>query len=212
MDVWRARVLADEIVRLIRPYCKKVEIVGSIRRGERKVKDIDILAMVNVERRKQQETMFGVPAAFDVVDPLREFLRSWGGTADHEVLSVGPALIKMRADSLDVDLWTVYDVERWGIAVAFRTGPAEFSKALARVALYRHQHVIDYLLHGHEQGGRPGNRTACKDDLECKRVVDTSTEEKFFYALGLPYMQPEARNTDMMVKASRKMMEARSGR
>lgn len=230
MLAWKARSIAEGIRAGISPYCKRVEIVGSIRRGEKEVKDIDMLALVEVKKRKLQGSMFGVPSAFDEVDPLRRHLEgcvvflSEGGhvegfsieEATVTIESVGPKQIKLkvwtnRNEVMKVDLWTVYDVERWGGAMAIRTGPWQFSKALVTHALYRHTHVVEYLVHTHEKTGRPGARGECNRDLECKLIADTDTEEKFFHALGLPYMAPELRHHKHLMRASQKMMAGRNG-
>lgn len=46
--------LAKEIVRSIRPYCKRVKIAGSIRRGEKNPRDIDLI-VIPKDKKKLEE-------------------------------------------------------------------------------------------------------------------------------------------------------------
>jgi DNA polymerase (family 10) len=48
--------LADKIVKLIKPFCRKIEIVGSIRRKEKNPADIDVV-LIPKDRIKLEEFM-----------------------------------------------------------------------------------------------------------------------------------------------------------
>jgi len=52
----RVLSLANKIVKLIKPFCRRVEIVGSIRRGEKNTRDIDIV-LIPKNQEKVEEMM-----------------------------------------------------------------------------------------------------------------------------------------------------------
>lgn len=43
MELERAQRVANEVIKRLSPYCKKIEVVGSIRRQKAQVRDIDIV-------------------------------------------------------------------------------------------------------------------------------------------------------------------------
>ncbi len=43
MELQRAQSIADSVVKRLRPYCTKIEVAGSVRRGRPFVNDIDIV-------------------------------------------------------------------------------------------------------------------------------------------------------------------------
>ncbi|GAH36680.1 unnamed protein product, partial [marine sediment metagenome] len=45
MELERARVIANIVVKAIAPYCQKIEVAGSIRRRKPIVKDIDLVVI-----------------------------------------------------------------------------------------------------------------------------------------------------------------------
>ncbi len=48
--------LADRIVKAIKPYCKRIQVAGSIRRGERRPSDIDIV-LISKDKDKIKEVL-----------------------------------------------------------------------------------------------------------------------------------------------------------
>jgi DNA polymerase/3'-5' exonuclease PolX len=45
MELIKARRIAEELVKILRPACSRVEIAGSIRREKSEVKDIELVAV-----------------------------------------------------------------------------------------------------------------------------------------------------------------------
>src|SRR4030043_2240230 len=50
MKLLEASQIAVELVSKLIPYCDKIEVAGSIRRGKGEVRDIDIVAIPNEEK------------------------------------------------------------------------------------------------------------------------------------------------------------------
>ena len=64
MELTKAREIADRIVVLLKPYCARVEIAGSIRRRKADVHDIEIVCLPKDELIFD----FNVPGLFDCCD------------------------------------------------------------------------------------------------------------------------------------------------
>jgi DNA polymerase/3'-5' exonuclease PolX len=99
-----------EIVEKLKPYCKQIMVVGSIRRKKPECKDIDIVL---------------IPA-----NPLAlhaEILRLGVCTAD------GPKLTRVFHESTQVDIYYANE-DTWGTLVLIRTGPMENNLRLCTLA------------------------------------------------------------------------------
>lgn len=136
-----AEAIRDEMA----PLCERIEIAGSIRRKCAEVSDIEIVAVPKM-REGERSDLF-MPA--ESVDCLDEHLQ-W--------LVEGPAGVRPRLDingrkalgprykrllwtsaissavgfrdDVAVDLFAVLPPASWGVILALRTGPAEFSRRL----------------------------------------------------------------------------------
>lgn len=51
MKLEHARILANEVVQLMAPYCERIEVAGSIRREAAEVKDIEVVCIPKWEER-----------------------------------------------------------------------------------------------------------------------------------------------------------------
>ncbi|GAJ04318.1 unnamed protein product, partial [marine sediment metagenome] len=57
-------MLADEVMERLRPFCSKIEVVGSVRRQKAEVKDIDIVLIpANPGQLSQEIDRLGPPMA-----------------------------------------------------------------------------------------------------------------------------------------------------
>lgn len=50
MELSNARVIANELVQTLAPFCDRIEIAGSLRRQKPQVHDIDIVALPNYDK------------------------------------------------------------------------------------------------------------------------------------------------------------------
>ena len=102
------RVLAKSVVDLLKPYCERIEIAGSVRRECATVKDIEIVCIPSqldmFEYIQTAENMIGRPVK---------------GTA------LGKYMQVLIADKISLDLFMT-DSDRWGMIYAIRTGSAGF--------------------------------------------------------------------------------------
>lgn len=43
MELAKARIIADEVIKRLPPYCKRIKVAGSVRRNKSEVNDIDLV-------------------------------------------------------------------------------------------------------------------------------------------------------------------------
>jgi len=113
MNYADAKFKADEVLTALKPYCKRIEIAGSIRRKKLiDIKDIEICLVPD-------------NASLPI---LRHLINhTWG------VPTIGkwPAKYTKIRETKDIDIFTGSE-QNWGLLFFIRTGPAEYAaKALA---------------------------------------------------------------------------------
>lgn len=183
LDLATARSLTDELIRFLAPDCERIEIVGSVRRKRPAVKDIELL----VEPR---------------VEPLVTDL--FGGTTDYVPLegliakSIQAGVFAPRLDKngrsalgerykrllyrgVPLDLFIRRDPAQWGVLMAIRTGPAEWSQRL----------VTQRRFGGYLPDGWRVHDGGIYDDQGTLR--ETPEERDVFELLELPWIEPQHR-------------------
>lgn len=78
----KIRPIALKLVERLHPYCEKIEIAGSIRRGKPLVKDIEI---VTIPKMHYQHGLFGISSQV-ISNELLEFL---DGLASSDAITKG---------------------------------------------------------------------------------------------------------------------------
>lgn len=175
-----AQALGAKIVAAIAPVCERVEIAGSIRRGDECVKDVEILAVPELARDLFGEADPGARSALDLcigdlISSGRLALRTTTAGLVRNGLRY-KALVAVET-GIAVDLFCVRPPASFGTLLAIRTGPAEYSKAL--VTKLR------------ERGLRCEGGRVLRDDDGAE--VPTPEERDFFEACGVPYVEPRER-------------------
>lgn len=182
----RAEAAAHYLLALLGPYCERMEIAGSIRRGKPEVKDIELVAIPLVVQ--VQTGLFG--GLYDITDHLSQRLaQAWAegwltpravemhrkdGTVEQSQ-RVGDRYQALVYDGIAVDLFVVRPPADWGVVYTIRTGPADFSQALVTACQRRLMRVE------HGQLLRMGKRVPCPEEAD------------FFSALGQPWLEPAER-------------------
>ena len=105
MNLQEGKEIARTFISLIQPYCSRVEIAGSVRRGKSEVKDVEICAI--------PRDLFELKAVMD-----RQ--RSIKGKFPSKY-----SQIRLQGATIDI-FWCNKD--NWGNIFLIRTGPWEFSK------------------------------------------------------------------------------------
>ena len=163
----RARTYAEKIVRELTPYCSRIQVAGSIRRGRPTCHDIDLVCIpsdlaglrARVQAAAQQELCCG-----------EQVFRT--------VLKTGVQLDVYFAHSGAGDLLRK-EPSNWGTLLLCRTGSKEHNIRLARKAA--------------QLGMRwePHRGVVAGPDLD---VIASETEADVFRALKMDFVEPERRD------------------
>lgn len=177
----QAIVQAKALVDLLEPYCLRIEVAGSIRRQRPDVGDVEIVLLPRLEERP-------APAQIGLLDEPRTEVVSLAWEQLDRLAAEGalPARSKggeryrcypaVPGRSLQVDVFSVADPRGWGVILGIRTGPAEFSKAMAGWRLRQ--------LRREMRGGLV---------WEGGKVLPCPEEADFFRACGVPWTSPRDR-------------------
>lgn len=176
---------ANELFERLKPACDAMSVAGSIRRRAATVKDIELVV---VPLPARGATLFDATATIgdpfeqpkNRVDLLVERLIAEGFVAwDDELKRRGRRYKRLRFGTLPVDLFIV-ERDSFGLQLALRTGPAEFSKRLV-TQQWKEGWLPDDMRVQDGRLYRAGQRVA------------VPTEAAFFNAIELTYKKPEAR-------------------
>lgn len=188
MPLEAARRHAEEIIALLEPFCERIEIAGSIRRGKAEVSDVELVAIAKIEPILD---MFGV--VWGYVDLLHNQCNTLfeTGVFAHRLDSRsrrawGTKFKRMLFGDVPVDLF-IATPATWGCVFTIRTGDADFSKMLVT---------------SRRAGG------ACPGSLLFQNgrvwrgntALHTPEEMDVFRALGLPFIEPEERSAETLQK------------
>jgi DNA polymerase/3'-5' exonuclease PolX len=177
---WYEGVLtvARELKAELEPVSERVQIVGSLRRCLPYVRDIELL----VEPRTLSDGLFG--ESQPDLESARRVVAQWG-----EIVKGGDRYIQVanvKGTDLKCDVFLVHPPANWWCLLAIRTGPQNVSQLavmkLPKAGLFhRDGRIVD----------AAGN----------EHPVDS--EEAFFAAAGMPYLEPEKRTVENLTRAIR---------
>jgi len=167
MDHRAALAIAEQSRATLAPYCERIAIAGSIRRRKPQVKDIELVA---IPRQ--------IPAGlFDdarVTDPdFCAAVNQWPATKG---TPEGKYTQRQLPEGIVLDLFMA-DAENWGLIFAIRTGSAAFSHHILATGWVR----AGYRSVGGTLRTRDGS------------VVPVREERDLFRLIGVPWVNPEAR-------------------
>lgn len=172
-----AQRAASELVAELEPHCHRIEIAGSIRRQEPTVKDIEIVCVPYTA-----VDLFGNPdpsLPHEVRRHLEQMLIQPRRNKNGHRIGWGQKFLAGELEDVPIDVFCVLPPAQWGAILAIRTGPAAYSKMLVTQALKRGMRCVDGRLM------RPDVRVP----------VETPTEQSFFEALQLDYVDPTRRSS-----------------
>jgi len=172
MNLSEARPLAECLVAKLRPYCDRIEIAGSIRRGRPDVGDVELVCIP----KRHTAGLFGDDYE---VNPgfVAEVNKMPGGKGSPEGKYTRRSM-KWGASEIGIDIFmTVAPI--WGSIFAIRTGSADFSHYVLakRWTKLKWRSVDGVLIHD--------------DDGERKTFAE---EDELFDFLGIEWVAPEWRD------------------
>lgn len=133
MDYNLALPLAEKLVDILQPACKRIEIAGGLRRQETDPHDIELVAIPDL---RSPRLAFGSPIYESLLDAILGSLSHYDEDDLLIHLSKNGSKFKQFAISQDggqswlikVDLFLITPPADWGVLYLIRTGPADFSR------------------------------------------------------------------------------------
>lgn len=199
MNIRDAKAIADYLVSRMTPFCHRIEIAGSIRRGRQDVKDIEIVAIPRWTTRHA-----GRVTLFDEEPERVNLLYQWatretaeGGGLHGYLRWIKPGVSKITPwppkpegkywrgvvdERIKLDLFLA-SRDNYGLVLAIRTGSAEFSQALMTYAKHRTCYHVD--------------KGFLRDRNDV--ALETREERDVFDALGIDWVDPRLRSGQQMV-------------
>ena len=167
---------ADPIIEALKPFCKRVEIVGSVRRGEEMVGDLDILCEPNFNI---ETSLFDGENSSDKIVSHADGI-NWNNITGVKNVSGGmrmkKGLVHTRIGNIKFQIFFCLPPAQWGVLCFIRTGPAWLSHA----AVSSYERTNNGIL---------PNRYQVKDgNLRMRQtgaIVDTPEESDFMNRLSL---------------------------
>ena len=176
MKLVTAQSIAQDVVDMLKPACRLIEIAGSVRRRKPEVGDIEIVALplftVSID-------LFGAEEQYSALeDHIGELLESGDLTLDKTLRRNGP-LYKRFTHGVAIDLF-IAQQGNYGNILALRTGDSAFSRALVTER---------------RAGGLMPSYLRQRDGFlwRGKERIDCPDELTYFDALGFRLIDPPAR-------------------
>ena len=132
-----AQPLAADLVADLAPYCARIEIAGSIRRQAPTVGDLELVA---IPQLVAQQDLFGELSGehTDLLEDRLGRMLEAGELAprytESEQQRLGPRYKALLYRGAAVDLFIVREPAQYGVILAIRTGPADYSHNLVTPA------------------------------------------------------------------------------
>lgn len=169
MELKRIKPIADRCANLLRPFCERIEIAGSVRREKPDCGDIEIVCIPKKITIDDPGNMF---KQIEVRHP--EFVKIINSLEKVKGDAEGKYTQRILPEGIKLDLFTAV-VDNWGYILAIRTGAAGYSKYLAELWVKYGYKGIDGML---TKTGKP---------------VPVKEEIDLFRLLGLEYVDPQFR-------------------
>lgn len=196
-----AQQLAETLLNALAPGCEQIVIAGSIRRLKALVKDIELVCSLRAGG------LFGDEPDSAALQSVIDSLVSQGRIdydPDNRKDGLKYKRLRVLASGLPImciDLF-IADADNWGNQLTIRTGDADWSKLI--VTARDHQTCLvtrpDQQFGLMPDGLRQWDGYLTRDG----RRVLCPTEESFFEALGLPFIEPKHRSAE----TARRLWEA----
>ena len=174
----RIRALADKAVAALAPFCERIEIAGSLRRGRPVVGDIDLVILPK-DRAAIRKRL--IPACHLIADGTQNLIVDFPvPSLQSSVSSLQSAVPRLQLDIFFAhggtsDFFT-HEPSNWGTLLLCRTGSKEFNIWFAQQATAAGYHWNPY-------------RGLMADG----KVIASATEADLFASLRLGVINPEDR-------------------
>jgi hypothetical protein len=179
--------VAQKVVAAFAPYCERIEVAGSLRRGKAEVGDIEIVAIPRMEERVVRQATLLDPAQTAPHSALWGCLDGWlaEGRICHTPSKAWGDLYRRflftsaKGETYQVDVFTC-TTENWGNTFLIRTGSGDFSQ---------------FMVTPQSKGGALPDGFAHSGGwlYQHGRPVPVREEAEWFALCGLPFVPPAQR-------------------
>jgi len=184
MKLEQARIIAEQWVERLRPYCERIEIAGGVRRQKAEPHDIEVVCVPKTEELRD---MFG----FVIADKnqLEAFIDGCIYMDLCKPIKNGPKYKQLALpEGINLDLFIVRP-ETWAAQFVIRTGPAEFSHWLVTPRKYG--------------GAMPSNCKVQDGQVwQNGKALTFAEETDFLDFLGLGWVEPQHRRAGMALQVT----------
>lgn len=181
MQYTQAKRIADQLVTRFTPYCERVAIAGSVRRGKAEPKDIELVA---VPRMGLEQDLLGNPlGTYSLLDDILPSV----GRMDKG----GPRYKQFwLPEEIYLDLFIVLPPAQWGVIYTIRTGPGDFSQ---------------WIVTPRQKGGALPSYLTVHEGVVWNRgeALAVPEEADFFRLLGLEWIEPCERRAQFRTSLQR---------
>lgn len=176
----RALAVSNELKDVLAPFCERIVIAGSLRRGKPEVGDVELLFIPRVESRQADffssapvdlaSEKIGQMLASQVLAkrPSKTGVFTWG---DRNKLAIH------TSSGIPVDLFST-TAANWWVSLVVRTGSKETNLLLTNGAI---------------RLGRTLNAYGCGVTEIGGNVIPATSEQHVFELCGVPYREPKFR-------------------
>jgi DNA polymerase/3'-5' exonuclease PolX len=207
MHLNEAHAIADWLSSLMRPYCQRIEIAGSIRRRSDEVKDIELVAIPRFETKPGSEL-----SLFETEPERVNLLYQWAKRETRPEGKLAGRVRWIKPGTHDVIDWPIKEdgkywralvrggikldiflpcPENFGLIFLIRTGAKDFSSAILGYAKQHTPYETErsYL----ERHGLKGKPESYLVERKTGQRVVTREERDVFALLNLKYVEPRQR-------------------
>lgn len=174
---------ANRLIELLGPSCERIEVAGSLRRGNAFVKDIELVLIPHTEPILdifdnpigQQNRQYQLACHLLNNGKLQRRLDKAGHP------HFGPKSQRLIFEDKPIDIFSVLPPAQYGVILLLRTGSGDFSK----------QFVTPWAMQGTFL--QPGQKIHEGSLYQNGKVVPTPEEQDVFDAVGKRFIKPEDR-------------------
>jgi len=177
VDLHVAQHVAGKYIDLLKPFCDRIQVAGSVRRKRPRVGDIEIVCIpktvVTKDGMFHEQTVRAPGFAKALSDANVNLLKGDPRTGKYTQM--------MTTEGIQIDLF-MPNKDNWGRIYMIRTGSSEFSQFMAGRWVKWGYKAIDGVLWEVDEFKNP------------LRIVTTPTEKSIFELLSLKVVPPHKRN------------------
>ena len=148
-ELKRARQIAEKYLNLLKPFCSRIEIAGSIRRQKSEVKDIEIVCI--------PQDVAGFAAQ----------VKQWPKVKGEPT---GKYTQRNLPEGIKLDLFMAEE-RNWGLILVIRTGPAEFNRSWLYQAKEKGLRCEDGFFRDYTETGRNGQIIECREERDLFKLI-----------------------------------------